>query len=176
MRVRADRVLAFWAFVLALTALWLPWWQASWAAAGTVVRDPIHPFRPDPQLTTVWGPWASGVLAAVAALLLFVRLAASSHRHEPAAWRRDLVLSAVLLAAAAVLCLLWPSGVPSFWGGRTYAVNGTGPAVVETEMPALGWWVVLVAALLAGLGRWQAGKPRPQPEADPSTSGDATGK
>jgi len=173
--VRADRVLAFWGFVLAVTSLLLPWWGATWTASGTTVRDPIAPFRPDPQLTTTWGPWASGILAGLAALVLFVRLAGQSHRHEPPAWRRDLVVSAILLAAAAALCLLWPSGVPAFWGGRTYASNGTAPTIVEVEMPLLGWFVALAAALLAGLARWQAGKPHPDP-ADPSTAGGTTGK
>ena len=171
--MRADRVAAFAAFVLALTALWLPWWQASWTAGATTVRDPIHPFRPDPQLTTVWGPWASGLLAGGAAVLLFVRLAASSHLHEPRSWRRDLVVAAALLVAAAALCLLWPSGVPAWWGGRTYATNGTAPTIVETEMPVLGWYVALAAAALAGVARWQAGKPQPP---DPSTATGTTGK
>lgn len=170
-----DKKLAVAAFLLALTALWLPWWRVAWDDGSTVLRDGVSAFRPEPPLTTEWGPWLTGALAAAAALLLFVRLAAGSRVHEPAAWRRDLAVAAGLLAAAAASCLLWPAGVPSFWGGRTYSLaNATGPATTETAMPALGWWLAVLAAVLAGLASWSAR--RQAPSADASTASDTTGK
>jgi hypothetical protein len=173
---RADRSLAFAAFVLALTALWLPWWVVAWNDGLTVVRQAVRVFAPQPPLTTAWGPWLTGVLAAAAALVLFVRLGAKSHLLEPRDWRRDLAVSAGILLLAAASCLLWPAGTPSFWGGRTYVPeNGTGPSIVETDLPGLGWWLALLAAGLAAVAWWMAGKPRP-PETDPSTAGDTIPK
>ena len=163
-----DRTLAFAAFLLAVTALWLPWWRVTWDDGVAAVRDDAFAFRPEPPLTTEWAPWLTGILGAFAALLLFVRLAAGSRTHEPPAWRRDLAVSAALLAGAALSCLLWPQAVPSFWGGRTYAAPD-GPSTTETAMPGLGWWLALVAALLAGLASWKA-------RADPSTPPDTTPK
>lgn len=162
-----DKGFAFTAFLLALTALWLPWWRVSWDDGATVVHDGVSAFRPEP-LTTAWGPWLTGALAAAAALLLFVRLAAGSRTHEPKAWRRDLAVAAGLLLAAVLSCLLWPAAetVPSFWGGRTYSAgNATGPSVTETAMPGLGWWLALLAAALLGVAAWTA-----------STSSDTSGK
>ncbi len=181
-----DKRLAVAAFLLALTALWLPWWRVAWDDGATVLRDDVSAFRPEPPLTTEWGPWLTGVLAAGAVLLLFVRLAAGSRTHEPPAWRRDLAVSAGLLAAAALSCLLWPQEVPSFWGGRTYALqDGTGPATTETAMPGLGWWLALLAAALAGLASWSARRAAQQEAggpgdgvgpADRSMASDTTGK
>jgi hypothetical protein len=152
-----DKGLAVAAFLLALTALWLPWWRVSWDDGATVLRDGVSAFRPEPPLTTSWGPWLTGVLAAAAALLLFVRLAAGSRTQEPASWRRDLAVAAALLGAAALSCLLWPEGVPSFWGGRTYSAgNATGPSTTEAAMPGLGWWLAILAAACAGLAAWTA--------------------
>lgn len=164
------------AFLLALTALWLPWWRVSWDDGATVVRDGVSAFRPEPPLTTAWGPWLTGALAAAAALLLFVRLAAGSRVQEPASWRRDLAVAAGLLLLAAASCLLWPRAVPSFWGGRTYALgNATGPPTTETAMPGLGWWLALLAAALSALASWSARRAGPSGD-DPSTASDTTGK
>lgn len=173
-----DKGFAFTAFLLALTALWLPWWRVSWDDGATVVRDGVSAFRPEP-LTTSWGPWLTGVLAAAAALLLFVRLAAGSRTQEPAAWRRDLAVAAGLLAAAALSCLLWPAAeaVPSFWGGRTYAAdNATGPSITETAMPGLGWWLSLLAAILLAIAAWTARKQAAEGAEDPSTALDTSRK
>lgn len=156
---RADRAFAFLAFLLAVTALLLPWWRVAWesdAAEGAEVRDDVRAFRPEEPLTTSWAPWLTGLLAAAAAGLLFLRVAADSHRHEPATWRRDLGVAAGLLLLACASCLLWPAEVPSFWGGRTYTDGGV--SVTETAMPGLGWWVALVAAALAALAFWKAGR------------------
>lgn len=154
--MRSDRALAIAAFLLVVTALWLPWWSRSLDDGTTEGRDDVRAFRPQPPLTTSFGPWLTGGLAAAAALLLAVRVAGDSHEHEPASWRRDLLVAAGLVAAAALSCLLWPADVPSFWGGRTYDAGGV--EVVETAMPGLGWWVAWVAALLALAAWWQARK------------------
>jgi hypothetical protein len=170
--LRPDRVLAFAAFVLAVTALLLPWWRVTLDDGAIAYRFDFRPFQPAEPWTTGWAPWLTGLLAAAAALLLFVRLAANSHEHEPASWRRDLAVAAGLLLAAALSCLLWPEAVPSFWGGRTYhAANTTGPATTETAMPGLGWWLGLAAAALAGLASWKG-----RQGADGSTGSDATDK
>lgn len=153
---RPDRVLAVLAFLLAVTALLLPWWRVTWDDGSVAVRDDVSAFRPEEPLTTGWAPWLTGLLAAGAALVLFVRVAANSHEHEPGRWRRDLGVAAGLLLVAAASCLLWPSAIPSFWGGRTYSDGGV--AVTETAMPGLGWWLALVAGILAALAFWRAGR------------------
>ncbi len=155
--MRADRALAVVAFLLVVTALLLPWWRVTLDDGSIAYRIDFRPFQPQEPWTTGWAPWLTGILAAAAGLVLFVRLAASSHLHEPSSWRRDLIVAAVLLAAAVTSCLLWPEIVPSFWGGRTYVVeNTTGPATTETAMPGLGWWLALVAAALLALASWNA--------------------
>jgi cytochrome bd-type quinol oxidase subunit 2 len=153
--LRPDRALAVAAFLLAATALLLPWWQVTLDDGTFVDRYTFRAFQPVEPWTTAWAPWLTGLLAAAAIALLFLRLAANSHEHEPASWRRDLSLATGLLAAAVASCLLWPNIVPSFWGGRTYTV-ATGPPTTETAMPGLGWWLALVATLLAALASWKS--------------------
>lgn len=169
---RPDRALALAAFLLAVTALLLPWWSLTWDDGTVAVRDDVSAFRPEPPLTTSWAPWLTGALGALGALALFVRLAANSHLHEPASWRRDLGVAAGLLLVAAASCLLWPAATASFWGGRTYTDGGV--AVVETARPGLGWWLAVVAGLLAAAAFWRAGKAAPAPDG-PEPPG-ATGK
>lgn len=157
----ASRRLALVAFLLAVTSLLLPWWRVAWDAGAGAIRDDVHAFRPEPPLTTTWGPWLTGALVAVAVLLLFVRTAARSDVHEPPAWRRDLRVAAALLLLALLSGMLWPAAVPSFWGGRTYADNVTdGTRVTETTMPGLGWWVA-VLALACVAGALLAARPTP---------------
>jgi hypothetical protein len=171
--VRSDRALALAAFLLAVTAILLPWWRIAWDDGNVVVREDVSALRPEPPLTTTWAPYLTGILCAVAALGLFVRLAANSHLHEPRSWRRDLGADAGLLLLAAASCLLWSASTPSFWGGRTYSDGGV--TVVETAMPGLGWWLCVLAGVLAALAFWQAGKPRPSDQ-DGSTPPGTTGK
>lgn len=156
--MRPDRALAVAAFLLAATALLLPWWRVTLDDGTTApASGDFHAFRPEEPWTTGWAPWATGLLVAAALAVLFVRLAGGSHDHEPASWRRDLVVATGLLAAAVASALLWPDAVPSFWGGRTYHyANVTGPSTTETAMPGLGWWVALVATALAGLASWKS--------------------
>lgn len=151
-RLQRSRLPAIAAFLLAITALLMPWWGVSYDDGTTVDRTSVHAFHAIPGLTTAWGPLLSGILAAIAVLVLLVRLAAHSQKHEPDRWRRDLWVATGLLATAALVCFLWPSGVPSFWGGRTYSLeNSTSPAVVETAMPMIGWWLCLLAGALTAL-------------------------
>jgi hypothetical protein len=152
---RPDRTLALLAFLLAVTVLLLPWWRITWDDGTVTSGDDVSAFRPEPPLTTTWAPWLTGLLCAGAALLLFVRVAANSHLHEPASWRRDLGVSAGLLLLAAASCLLWPASTPAFWGGRTYSDGGV--TVVESAFPGLGWWLAVVAGLLAAVAFWRAG-------------------
>jgi hypothetical protein len=171
--LRSDRAFALAAFLLAVTALLLPWWLVT-LDDGTVAPERLafRAFQPHEPWTTSWGPWLTGLLAAGAALLLFVRLAGNSHVHEPDSWRRDLAVAAALLFAAAASCLLWPDIVPSFWGGRTYHYeNVTGPSTTETAMPGLGWWLALLASALAGLASWKS-----RAEKDGSTADGTTAK
>ena len=170
--MRADRAWALVAFLLTATALLLPWWRLTYEADGVQSVYDFRAFLPQEPATTSWGPWLTGLLAGAAAAVLLVRLAANSHEHEPASWRRDLAVAAVLLAGAVASCLLWPADVPWFWGGRTYHdPTVEGPATTETAMPGLGWWVAVVALLAAVLASWKARK-----ATEPSTSGDATTK
>lgn len=163
-----SRPLAIGAFLLAVTSLLLPWWRVTHAAEGLSLRDDVWAFRPESPLTTTWGPWVTGALVVAAALLLFVRIAGRSQRYEPAVWRRDLLVAGVVMAMACASALLWPSEVPSFWGGRTYAVENVTTQVTETTMPVLGWWVALLGAALLVLA-WRGAKPSVE-EASVSTA------
>jgi hypothetical protein len=170
--MRADRAWALLAFLLVATALLLPWWRLTYEADGVVSVYDFRAFRPQEPATTSWGPWLTGLLAGAAAAVLFVRLAANSHEHEPASWRRDLRVAAGLVAAALASCLLWPADVPWFWGGRTYSDPAIeGPATTEAAMPGLGWWVALAALLAAALASWKS-----RAAVDRSADADATTK
>jgi hypothetical protein len=152
----SDRFFAFVAFLLLVTALLLPWWLITLDDGTTEARGEFHAFRPQEPWTTSFGPWLTGILAGAAVALLFVRLAAGSHLHEPASWRRDLAVAAGLVAAAVASCLLWPAAVPWFWGDRTHVdPEGIGPATTESAMPGLGWWLALLALALTGLAAWK---------------------
>lgn len=160
---RTGRRLAFAAFLLTVTSMLLPWWRVTWASVGGTVLEEVRLFRPVEPLTTSWGPWLTGGLVVAVALLLFLRLAARSERHEPPTWRRDLLVAAGLLGAALLSCLLWPSGIPAFWGGRTLqneTITDGANATVEAAMPGLGWWLALLAALLLALA-WRRARPAP---------------
>jgi hypothetical protein len=136
------------AFLALVTSVLMPWWGVTWDDGQIPIRESVSLFRAEAPLTTSWGPTLAGVLVAAAVALLFVRIAARSDIHEPVSWRRDLRIALGLAAAAVASALFWPSGVPSFWGGRTYAdANATGPAIVETAAPMLGWWVAILAGL-----------------------------
>jgi hypothetical protein len=168
--LRADRTLAFVAFLLVVTALLLPWWRVTIDDGSIAYQYDFRPFRPVEPWTTSWAPWLTGALAAAAALVLFVRLAAGSHLHEPASWRRELILAAVLVTAAVLSCLLWPEAVPSFWGGRSYHyANTTGPDTTETAMPGLGWWLALVGAILVAVAFWKSRQRADEPSAEGTT-------
>lgn len=143
-----SRQFAITGFLALITSALLPWWGLTWDNGQTPIRDTVSLFRPEPPLTTTWGPWLTGILIAVAVLVLFVRIAARSEKHEPLSWHRDLRIALGTVALAIMSALLWPSGVASFWGGRTYTFeNGTGPSITETAAPLLGWWVAIVGLL-----------------------------
>lgn len=159
----AARRLAAVAFLAAITALLLPWWSVTHTTGGLLAREEVAAFRPEPPLTTTWGPWLSGILVGVAALLLFVRIAGRSDLYEPRVWRRDLLAGAFLLGAAAVSALTWPADVPAFWGGRTLhnaTITDGANTTVEVALPGLGWWLVLLAALLLALA-WRLARTAP---------------
>lgn len=160
---RRSRRLAIVAFLALVTSLLLPWWAVTWDDGQVASRDSVRVFDPEPPLTTSWGPWLTGALVGAAALVLFVRIAARSDVHEPATWRRDLGIAAGVVFAAVASALLWPEGVPSFWGGRTYSVENVTTQVSETTMPMLGWWVALVAALVLAWAFAAAQRTLPKP-------------
>lgn len=179
--MRPDRVFAFVAFLLTVTALLLPWWRLTFEDDVGVQRYDFYAFRPEFPATTEWGPWMTGLIAVGAALLLFVRLAADSHVHEPTVWRRDLAIAASLLALAVASCLLWPAAFPSFWGGRTYEGESQdlfGPSTTVTASPGLAWWLALVAMVLTGAAGWKAGRieRRAREEADMAAEAGTTPK
>jgi hypothetical protein len=88
-RTRTSRRLAIPAFLLAVTSLLLPWWRVTWSSGGVALREDVRAFRPEDPLTNTWAPWVTGIVAAIAIGLLFVRIAGRSDKHEPASWRRE---------------------------------------------------------------------------------------
>lgn len=145
------------AFLALVTALWLPWWAVAWDTSDeshVATRDSVSLFRPEPPLTTTWGPWLTGFLVVSAAGLLFVRIAARSDVHEPKTWRRDLAFGVGFVAASLVSASLWPASVPAFWGGRIYTAENVTTQVTETALPQLGWWLAGLALVCLGLAHW----------------------
>jgi len=143
--------LAVTAWLFILTSLWLPWWLVRYSDSAGNRYDQLGVWlwRPLAEVTTSWGPWLTGMLAALVALWLFVRVAARSWYHEPAIWARDLWLLAVGAGAALASALLWPDtdNFKAFWGGTTYSNATTGTWFTETVLPGLGWWCTAVAFL-----------------------------
>lgn len=143
------RGLAVAAFLALLSSLWLPWYLVHNVAPDGTVFETLDAglFRPaavaEPLLVH-----AAGVLVVAAALLLFVRVAGQSWRHEPHLWRRDLRNATALVAGALVLAVFWPDAYPSFWGTLHYTTDA-GDATVRT-LPGLGWWLGVLALVLSG--------------------------
>lgn len=158
------------AFLALLSALWLPWYIVRNVGPNGEVYEELTAgaFRPGAVAEPVLVHVASALVAA-AAVLLFVRVAGQSWKHEPAAWRRDLANGSALAAAAAVLVAFWPDAFPSFWGTLHYTTDGGDPVVVTT--PGLGWFLVVAGALLAAVAAWSAHRAR-----DVSTRPPANGK
>lgn len=157
---RANRF-AIAAFLAAVTSLLLPWWGLT-ASLGDVSGDLVPAIRlwsADPQVAHPWAVWLSTGLVVAACVLLFVRVAGASWRHEPVSFRRDVALAAIFLVASCAAAWLWPVEFP-FWGMRTYTDNVTGDPSVVTGSPLLGWWMAVVAACLAVASRAVA-KPQP---------------
>ncbi len=156
-----DSALAPVALFLFITSIWLPWWVVRWTDASGFRYDQVavRLFGAPHGVAHAEGPWVTGALVALATLILFIRVAAKSWFHEPAAWRRDLWAAFGFGVAALASTLAWPSEVPYFWGGRTYAlVNDTAQSFTESALPGLGWWVALVAVLVVGPAAWLSGR------------------
>ncbi|HLF16797.1 MAG TPA: hypothetical protein VI796_05135 [Candidatus Thermoplasmatota archaeon] len=161
--LRRSRTLALLGFLLLATSLLLPWWVLSDHEGGRVTgRDAIHLLSRSVDVHR-WATLLTAVLAGVPVLLLFVRLAAASHLHESASWRRDLGVAAGLAGAAVLSTLFWPATVPAFWGGWDYAYGDDPDAVThETALPGIGWFLAVAATGLVGWGAWTA-RTRPPP-------------
>lgn len=141
------------ALMCLVSAFWLPWWVVRYADASGAVYETIAPrlFASAPPYSTTVAPNVTGVLVAVVAIALFVRLAGRSWYHEPAAWLRTLIGGAVALLLCLIGSVFWPAEVPTFWGKHTYELTESGDVFTETALPGLAWWLVLVAiAALAG--------------------------
>lgn len=147
------------ALLFVVTSLWLPWWRITLTvegAEGGLVTD-THLWNGSAPEANGWATIVTGILVVAALLVLFVRLAARSFRMEPPAWRRDLTAVVFILVLALASTLLWPAEFPSFWGGRTTVYeDGSFPPTTETAMPALGWWMAVLAGACAAVARWMA--------------------
>jgi amino acid transporter len=149
------------AFILLVTSILLPWWTVRVEQGGE------QSDRVDLQL------WDSHVIAreslmraalvavGVAVLMLFVRVAAASWKHEPDKWRRDLAIVLGLATVAVILPFFWPTGMPDFW--NTIHARVGEDKVVETARPGLGWWTCLLAVVLLGAARLAARIPHGEP-------------
>ena len=152
-RLRTANRLAVAAFFLAATALLLPWWTLTAELGGVSgeLAPPVGLWGPDAQLVKTDMVWLTVALLAAALILLFVRVAAASWRHESAAFRRDSAIATLLLAAACASAWFWPVEFP-FWAMRTYTDNVTGDPTLVIGTPGLGWWLAAVAAAFCASG------------------------
>lgn len=157
--LRHSRGWAIAALLLLLTSVWLPWWLVRFqdAFGGTVDEAATSLWRPG-QFSHAWGPWVSGFLIAVAALVLFVRVAGKSWLHEPREWRRDIGVAALATGAALVLAGTWPKTaeavIGGFWSNVDFTVNGTKDSFVVATLPGLGWWSAVLAAVCLSAAWW----------------------
>jgi len=149
--------LASTAILLAVTALFMPFWTLSDSVDGGPwnLDSAVLPRAPDALAVRPSIVYAGDACLAAGALLLALRVAGRSNAYEPATWRRDLVVASCLFVAC--LALWWLAPRDPFWGHVTlYAGNATqGRADVQTQ-PGLAWWTVLACAGLAGIGRWMS--------------------
>lgn len=154
-RLRRSGLAGAAAFLLLATSLLLPWWVVSNRTDGLgTPLAAIYPLGGDHGVVHHWAQVATAVLVGAAIALLFVRVASRAWAHEPPAWRRDLAISASLVAAALASGTLWPLEFP-FWGGRTYLLdNATGAELAVAANPGLGWWLAAAAGLALAAARW----------------------
>lgn len=154
--LRRSRAVAIAAFLLLLTALWLPWWHASYEESTGFGYDfyarPFGLGNADDG-THAAAIWVTSVVASGAAMWLFVRIAGRSHAYEPRLWRRDLCIQSGMVALAVASAWFWPTDLP-FWGGRSYSGLAEGATATATFYPAAGWWFALAASALLGVAWW----------------------
>lgn len=157
---RANRF-AVAAFFAAVTSLLLPWWGLT-ASLGRVSGELVPAVRlwgGDATVTNGWAVWSSTGLVVAAGLILFIRVAAASWRNEPASFRRDVAIAAVLLLASCAVAWLWPLEFP-FWGTRSYLDNVTGDPSEVTGSPLVGWLLAAVAATLCAVSGFASKRTR----------------
>jgi hypothetical protein len=134
------------AFFLLATSLLLPWWTATNPLSeGTIASETL--WSRGPEVVAAW-TWVTLALAAPAVVLLFVRVAAASWRHEPRSWRRDLAVCLGLCAGALASAWRWPRDLP-FWGTLDFTLEGM--RFVLVGRPGLGWWLAAIAAALVAV-------------------------
>jgi hypothetical protein len=148
------------AFLLLATSLLLPWWVVSNRAPGSAtVLAAVYPLGSGQGIVHPWAQVSTGAVVGAPIVLLFVRVASRAWAHEPAAWRRDIAIAALLVLAALASGMLWPTEIP-FWGVRTYVLdNGTGAQLDIIGNPGLGWWLAAVACSVLAAAWWAS---RPQ--------------
>ena len=130
-------------FLLLATSLLLPWWVVTNEVAdGTAVSESL--WTRGSEVQAGW-TWVTLALAGAALLLLFVRVAAGSWRHEPASWRRDLAIALLLALGALGSAWMWPRDLP-FWGTLDFTLDDM--RFVLVGRPGIGWWLAALASLL----------------------------
>lgn len=158
LRHRRSAPLAIAGLLLLVTSLLLPWWtiRYGYAAGQLSLTDSARPFVLDNGMTIRWTTVATGLIAAAACVLLFLRIAGKEWRYNERTWRLTLTVAVLLTAAAFVSALAWPKEIPAFWGSRSYVpqnVTVPGGMVVATARPGLGWWIAGVALLCIAAAR-----------------------
>lgn len=158
LRLRRAGFAAGVAFLLLATALLLPWWVVSNRTAGSdTPLAAVYPLGADQGIAHRWAQLATAAVVGIAIVLLFVRVASRGWAHEPAAWRRDVAIAALLVLFALASGMLWPDEIP-FWGGRTYLLdNGTGAELTIVANPGLGWWLAALAGIVLAATWWASG-------------------
>ena len=160
--LRAANGWAWAAFLSLLTAMWLPWWVATYEEStgyGYTFEQRLWSIGNAADGVHVGRTWITTGLVVLAAGWLFVRIAGRSWLYEPGDWQRDLRRMAVLVGGALVSAWTWPRDLP-FWGGRDYSGLADGATAHATFLPGLGWWAALFALACLGAALWK-GRPVP---------------
>lgn len=165
-RLRRSRTVAWIGWLALLTAAWLPWWSVTVRRSdGVELGTAVHLFLSE-DLVRGGMTVLTGILVAAAALVVFVRLAGSSWRHEPPAWRRDLWVAAAVVAAALLSAFFWPAATqgpaegPDFFDRYTIEGGNDVPGQEVRALPGLGWWLAVAAAATLAAAAWVARPPR----------------
>lgn len=150
------------AALLALIALFLPWWSVnstmSGGAFGTVKgTDDAAPFDDRVDGAVLTGVFWVVALLAVVATVVLVLAPMGTPPWVPVATASAGALLLILLPLLAIVT--WPGSGASFWGTET--ARNAASSVTSSRYANVGWYIALVSGLVCAGGAllaWRSGR------------------